>query len=69
MKLVSLIKTCPNEAHVNINTGKDLSDAFRVQLSSKYAIRKAQENKEKLESNGHISFLSMLTVLIYLMKT
>jgi hypothetical protein len=84
MKLVRLIKMCLNETSSKVHMGKILSDAFPIQnglrqgdalspllfnVSSDYAIVKVQENEEWLELEWNTSDPSLLTMLIYWVKT
>jgi hypothetical protein len=78
-KLVKLIKMCLNETYSKVHVGKLLSDKFPIQNGLKhrdalsplhfnfaleYAIRKVQENKSIWNSLEHISYWSMLMILI-----
>jgi len=71
---------CLNETYSKVHVDKLLSDKFPIQNGLKqgdalspllfsfaleYAIRKIQGNKFAWHSIGHISYWSMLTMLIY----
>jgi hypothetical protein len=78
-KLVRLIKMCLNETYSKIRVGKFLSDEFPIQnglnqgdvllpliftFALEYAIREVQKMKLVWNLMGHISYWSMLMMLI-----
>jgi hypothetical protein len=78
-KLVRLIKMCLNETYSKVRIGKLLSDTFPIQNRLKqgdallpllfnfaldYAIRKSKKMKMVWNWMGHISYWSMLMMLI-----